>query len=68
MDIHAAETALTRARKRLAHAVRQSAEAQSERARRRHARRAWNARRLFSEAQAWLEELALVDDESGDFA
>lgn len=68
MDTHSAERAVIRARKRLAHAVRQQAEACSERAHRRHVRRAWNARRLFSEAQAFLEELALVDDDAGDFA
>lgn len=63
MDTQSATTAIRRARKRFAHAVRQHAEAISENARRRHARRALNARRVMGEAQAYYEELALIDFE-----
>lgn len=68
MDRHSAERLLIRARKRLAHAARVAAAAKSERARHRHARRAFHARRLAGEAQDWLDELASVDDEDGAYA
>lgn len=58
-----AATAIRRARKAHAHAIRQHEEAVSENARRRHARRAINARRAMGEAQAFYEELALIDFE-----
>lgn len=68
MDTHSAERLLIRARKRLAHAARIAADAKSERARHRHTRRAFYAKRLQSEAQDWLDELASVDDEDGAYA
>lgn len=63
MDTFSAATAIRRARKAHAHAVRQEAQAASENARRRHARRALNARRSMGEALAFWEELALIDFE-----
>lgn len=63
MDLNSTDRALTRARKRLAHAVRQHGEATSERARKRHARRIRNARQLEADARWTWEHLALSDPE-----
>lgn len=63
MDTFSAATAIRRARKAHAHAIRQHGGAVSENARRRHARRAMNARRNMGEALAFWEELALIDFE-----
>lgn len=63
MELHSSITHIRRARKALAHSIRQEHEARSEAARRRHARRAMNARRLMSEAESFYAELALIDFE-----
>jgi hypothetical protein len=57
MDHNAANTALRRASKAFSHATRQLAEAQSESARKRHARRAMNAQRHMAEARRTFEEI-----------
>ena len=61
MDINAAETAIRRARKRFAHATRQLGEAESESARKRHARRAMNAQRGMKDAVRFYEALAFSE-------
>lgn len=58
MDLHAAISALARARKRAAHAVRQEAEATSPRARQRQSRRLKNARQAEADARWTAEHLA----------
>lgn len=59
MQLQASETAIRRARKRFAHATAQLAEAQTEKARRRHSRRAMQAQRTMSEAVRLYEAMAL---------
>ena len=61
MDIYSTRKAITRARKRLAHATVQMAEAESERARMRHARRVANARRAMGDATYLFEMMALQE-------
>lgn len=58
MDLQAASTAMRRAAKRFAHASRALAEAESESARKRHARRAMNASRHAMEARREFEAIA----------
>jgi hypothetical protein len=62
MDQRSYETALRRASKRFAHAVRQLAEADSEKARKRHARRAANAQRHVKDAQWAFDRVAYAMD------
>lgn len=57
MDHNAANTALNRASKAFRHATRQLAEAESETARKRHARRAMNSQRRMAEARRTFEEI-----------
>lgn len=61
MDLHAANTALRRARKRYAHASAQLGKADSESARKRHARRALNAQRGMKEAERTFSALAFSE-------
>lgn len=56
--------AFQRARKAHAHAVRQTIEAATDKARARHVRRVWNAARRMKEAQTWYEEIALIEMEA----
>jgi hypothetical protein len=60
MEIKTAETALRRAAKAFRHATRALAEAESESARKRHARRAMNAQRRLAEGRRNFEALALI--------
>ncbi len=53
--------AFMRARKSHAHAVRQTLEAATDKARARHVRRQMNARRRMGEAQRYFEECALIE-------
>ena len=57
MNSHTAQTAAARALKAFRHATRQLAEAETERARKRHARRAHNASRRMGEARRYFEEI-----------
>lgn len=57
MDTQAAATAARRALKRFNHATRQLADAQTESARKRHARRALNASRGMAEARRHFEDI-----------
>jgi hypothetical protein len=59
MDAHSAETALRRARKRLAHSIRMEAEAETPRAKARHDRRKRSAQRRLGEAVWTYEQLTL---------
>lgn len=61
MDSYAAETALRRARKRIAHATVRLTEAETPRAKARHARRLRNARQLEAESRWTFEHLAMCD-------
>lgn len=58
MELKAAQTALRRATKRFAHASNALANAESESARKRHARRAMNASRHAMEARREFEAIA----------
>lgn len=60
-DVLGASRAARRARKGFQAAVRATAEAKSERARRRHMARAVRGMRLQREADEWLAELAAID-------
>lgn len=66
MDTQSFETAMRRARKRYAHAVRQQAEATSARAQHRHARRALNARRAMGDALWTFDRMAYAHDSEGE--
>lgn len=61
VDLQGAARAARRARKGFQAAVRASAEAKSERARRRHVARAAHAMRMQREADSWVAELAAIE-------
>lgn len=62
MDHKSFDTATRRASKRLAHATRQLAEAQSERARQRHARRLHTAHRSLKDALWVFDRMAYAHE------
>lgn len=58
MELNSASTAFARASKRMRHAARMLADAQTERARSRHVRRLRNAQRALGEARYDFEAMA----------